>query len=81
MSDPNETKPKFKCGNLVYYNGFEVFAPPKKYIGIVLEQKFERYYPDGEDHYDVFWFDSGLTTCVHYANMMLVYDEDDGKDI
>ena len=67
--------PKYKPGDLVYYNGFEVFEPHKKYIGVVLGQLYEDYYPENEDHYDVFWFDSRLTTRIHYANITKVYND------
>jgi hypothetical protein len=64
----------FEVGDLVYYNGFEIFEPRKKYIGVVVGQTFEEHYR-GEDHYNVFWFDSSLTTRMHYANILKVYDE------
>ena len=65
---------RYNIGDLVYYNGFEVFEPRKKYIGVKVNQTFEEHYC-GEDHYNVFWFDSCLTTHVHYSNILKVYDE------
>ena len=66
----------FNDGDLVYYNGFEVFEPQKQYIGIVIAQAFEDHYRGGL-YYSVFWFDSNLTTRMHCDNIILVY----GKDI
>ena len=64
----------FNDGDLVYYNGFEVFERPKQYIGIIIKQTFEEHYRGGL-YYSVFWFDSGLTTRMHCDNIILVYDE------
>jgi len=64
----------FNIGDLVYYRGFEIFEPPKRYIGVIVGH--DRY-ASGLIHYTVFWFDSGLTTNTYYANIELVY----GKDI
>ena len=68
----------FEVGDLVYYNGFEIFEARKKYIGIVIEHALkEDSYDPGRvaDHYNIFWFDSSLTTRMHYSNILKVYDE------
>ena len=64
----------YDIGDLVYYKGFEIFEPQKRYIGIIVGCNM---YAAGLLHYTVFWFDSCLTTSIYYANIELVY----GKDI
>jgi len=61
----------FDIGDLVYYRGFEVFEPPKRYIGLIVGHKM---HAAGLLHYTVFWFDSGLTTSIYHDNIILVYD-------
>jgi len=62
----------FDIGDLVYYRGFEIFEPHKRYIGVVMGHKMHAV---GLMHYTVFWFDSCLTTSIYYANVELVYDK------
>ena len=64
----------YDIGALVYYRGFEVFEPHKRYIGVIMGHKM---HAAGLLHYTVFWFDSGLTTSIYCDNIELVY----GKDI
>ena len=64
----------YDIGDLVYYRGFEIFEPQKRYIGVVMGHKM---YAVGLLHYTVFWFDSGLTTNIYCDTIELVY----GKDI
>ena len=66
----------FDVGDLVYYKGFEIFEPQKRYIGVIVGHSM---YAAGLIHYTVFWFDSCLTTRVHYSNILKVYDEK-GRD-
>ena len=61
----------FDIGDLVYYKGFEIFEPHKRYIGVVVGYDMHAV---GLMHYTVFWFDSSLTTSIYYANVELVYE-------
>jgi hypothetical protein len=63
----------FDIGDLVYYQGFEIFEPRKRYIGIVVGCKM---YAAGMLHYTVFWFDSSLTTSIYHDNITLVYEKE-----
>ena len=62
----------FDIGDLVYYRGFEVFEPPKRYIGLIVGHKM---HAAGLLHYTVFWFDSSLTTSIYCDNIELVYEK------
>mgnify|MGYP003647208296 FL=1 len=62
----------YDIGDLVYYQGFEIFEPHKRYIGVVVGHNM---YAAGLMHYTVFWFDSSLTTSIYCDNIELVYDK------
>ena len=62
----------FDVGDLVYYKGFEIFEPPKRYIGVVVGHNM---HAAGLIHYAVFWFDSSLTTSIYCDNIELVYEK------
>ena len=62
----------YDIGDLVYYRGFEIFEPRKRYIGVIIGHSM---YAVGLVHYTVFWFDSCLTTNIYHANVELVYDK------
>ena len=65
-------KEEFVVGDLVYYQGFEIFEPHKRYIGVVVGMPPDAY----ADHtYYVFWFDSRLTTRLYCDNITLVYEK------
>jgi len=65
---------KFKAGDLVYYKGFNVFPPDepvRPHMGIVIQR------PKGMPHassYLIYWFESNLTTRMHYDMIELVYE-------
>jgi len=61
----------FDIGDLVYYKGFEIFEPQKRYIGLIVGHNM---HAAGLMHYTVFWFDSGLTTSIYCDNIELVYE-------
>ena len=63
----------FDIGDLVYYQGFEIFEPHKRYIGVVVGCNM---YAAGMLHYTVFWFDSSLTTSIYHDNIILVYEKE-----
>jgi hypothetical protein len=65
-------KAEFVTGDLVYYQGFEVFEPHKRYIGVVMGIPLSTY---GDHMYYVFWFDSSLTTIIYCDNITLVYEK------
>ena len=67
------TEQFYDIGVLVYYKGFEIFEPQKRYIGLIVGHNM---YAAGLLHYTVFWFDSGLTTSIYCDNIELVYDKD-----
>jgi len=66
---------KFEIGDLVYYKGFNIFpteTPARLHMGIVVQC------PLGMPHassYLIFWFESSLTTRMHYDMITLVYDD------
>ena len=62
----------YDIGDLVYYRGFEIFEPHKRYIGVVMGHDMQG---AGLMHYAVFWFDSSLTTIIYHDNIELVYEE------
>ena len=61
----------FDIGDLVYYQGFEIFEPHKRYIGVIMGHNM---HAAGLLHYTVFWFDSSLTTSIYCDNIELVYE-------
>jgi hypothetical protein len=65
-------KTEFVVGDLVYYQGFEIFEPRKRYIGVVIGYDM---HAAPLQHYEVFWFDSGLTTSMYHDNIILVYEK------
>ena len=67
------TKQQFVVGDLVYYQGFDIFErhPAKRHMGIVVGDPSDAHAPHS---YYVFWFDSSLTTRMHRDNMKLVYE-------
>ena len=71
MADAHK-KTEFVIGDLVYYQGFEIFEPHKRYIGVVIGYDM---YAVGLLHYAVFWFDSNLTTSMYHDNIILVYEK------
>ena len=62
----------FDIGDLVYYQGFEIFEPHKRYIGVIMGHNM---HAAGLLHYTVFWFDSSLTTSIYCDNIELVYEK------
>ena len=66
---------KFEIGDLVFYKGFSVFPTedgPRQHMGIIVKR------PDGLPHevsYVIYWFESRLTTRMHYDMIELVYDD------
>jgi hypothetical protein len=63
---------EFVIGDLVFYQGFEIFEPHKRFIGVVVGVPDDGY----ADHtYYIFWFDSRLTTRLHCDNITLVYEK------
>jgi len=69
------TKQQFVVGDLVYYQGFDIFErhPAKRHMGIVVGDPSDAHAPHS---YYVFWFDSSLTTRMHRDNMKLVYGKE-----
>ena len=61
----------YDIGDLVYYRGFEIFEPHKRYVGVVMGHSA---HAAGLMHYKVFWFDSNLTTVIYCDNIELVYE-------
>jgi hypothetical protein len=62
----------YDIGDLVYYQGFEIFEPRKRYVGVVIGHNM---HAAGLMHYTVFWFDSRLTTVMYHDNIILVYEK------
>jgi len=62
----------YDIGDLVYYRGFEIFEPRKRYIGVIVGHSM---HAAGLLHYTVFWFDSSLTTSIYCDNIVLVYEK------
>ena len=67
----------FKIGDLVYYRGFNIFPPEdasmgRQHMGIIVDV------PNGLPHevsYVIYWFESRLTTRMHYDMIQLVYEK------
>ena len=63
----------FAVGDLVFYKGFEIFPTRnmRRHLGIIVEA------PSGLPHrvsYRIYWFESRLTTRMHYDMIELVYE-------
>ena len=68
---------RFVTGDLVYYRGFSIFPPEdsalnRQHMGVIVGV------PDGLPHevsYVIYWFESRLTTRMHYDMIQLVYEK------
>ena len=68
---------RFKAGALVYYRGFNIFPPEnespyRQHMGIIIGV------PNGLPHevsFIIYWFESRLTTRMHYDMIKLVYEK------
>jgi hypothetical protein len=66
---------KFEIGDLVYYKGFNIFpteTESRQHMGIIIRR------PEGMPHassYLIYWFESSLTTRMHYDMITLVYGD------
>ena len=68
-----EIDDQFVVGDLVYYREFEIFPRGSRpsHMGIIIAV------PNGYPHassYLIYWFETGLTTRIHYDMIELIHD-------